>query len=862
MRITMVKQIHVLVLLACTLLTASACNKNASVSNLTTTPNPTDSNNSVTADTNNTCDSPSTTTLWKGERSVATTVAVRGAWSDMALIPNSTYPAIAYTDAGCSCLKFTYWDGTDWTTEVISAGSSTSYSFVRLAYLSSGVPIVVWSNSTTTLQMAIRSSASLSASATWTVTNLDTAGTAIRALELKVNPNDQVAILYARNTAGTSHLILCTSSCDSGTNYSSPSSSLGTVGTTPQSLGLGWCNSGSAYYPVIGLTGATNSGFAVCRQSSLSSCLTGIASWAGGALQNFTGSGANRATLQLAIDQTNTDAPIRAIVNNGSALAYYQSSFTGGGCATGTVAAISSGGTISGTAATSGNAYLSLQQTSDGNFHLMANESTTSVRYYNTTTASFTTWNAQGTVATATLAAAGSTRGGFAVDESLSQAYTTFARTAAANPFNGNLMFGWIENTTVASSAATAEFYETPLTTDGQIQSLTNQVPNISIAADSSGKPAVAFVDYSANSATAGILKYAIRNGSLSSDSWIMNNVPVVAQPQAVALAFDKNDKPWIAFFDQQTLRYRLTTNTAADGSGTWTSYYFPLRSAVTAATAPAHHSVALAMDLSSSTVTPVMLIGVANHGTVATTGIWSARLNPETGNWSNITQLKSTNAANSNSNLNADFDSSGKIVVTYYDRNANRIEYVHSTNGGVAWSTPTQVSSLTANGMGAKIKLNPSNSRPAITYFDRANNRVFYSSCTSAIASCSSVANWTYSIVENLSAGVSGLASTSDGLLNTGLTFTSTGVPYVIYPVGSGNSGALAINTNSSGSFPLSSTLVAGKNASTLSNSTISAINFGQAGWNVDSVRTVKGSVHSAYVGPGNWLYLTSCGN
>lgn len=833
----------------------AACETGSNATNLT------DTNTSTS--TENTCSAPKTSVVWRGERSMATTVALRGAWSDIGIFPGTTYPATVYTDAGCACLRYTFWNGTDWQTEIISAGSTTSFTNVRLAYLSTGIPIVVWSNSTTTLQLAIRDSAILSTEGSWSITNLDTAGTAIRAVELKVNPDDQVAIFYARNTAGSSHLILCTSDCSKGANYSSPSTTLGTVGANPQTMGLGWCSTGTSYYPVVAMNGAANSSFAICRQSTLSNCLSGIASWEGGAVQTLTGTGAGRATVQLAIDDSTADAPVRAIAHNGSGLAYYESAFAGGGCATGTIGAIASGGTISGTAANSGNAYIALQRVTGNNYHLVANETTTSVRYYNTTGGSFTSWNAAGTVATATLGAASATRGGLAVDASLSQAYTTFARTAAGTPFNGNLMFGLIENTSVASNAAAAEFYESPQTNDGQIQMTASQVPNLSLSATSAGVPGAVFVDYSANAATAGILHYGLRGGSTSSDSWNIRSVPIVGQPQAVSLVYDQNDKPWIGFYDQQSLRFRVATNTRTDGTGVWSTYSFPLRTAVTAATAPAYHSIAVAMDRSATTVTPVVIVGVANHATVATAGIWSARLNPITGDWSNVTQVDSTNLANSNSNLTADFDASGRIVIAYYDRSAsNRVEYAQSVNGGVAWSTPNAVTNLTASGMGAKVKINPATSRPAVSFYDRANNRVFLASCTTAIASCTSLASWSYSMVENLTAGVSGLAATSDGLLGTGLTFTSSGVAYVVYPIGAGNTGVLALNKNSTGSFPLSSTLVAAKNSNTLLNSAISAINFAQPGWNVDSVRTSTGSLHSLYVGPGNWLYGTSCGD
>lgn len=840
---------------AISLVALAGCDDGGSASG-TTPPNP-----NAAADTADMCASPVTSVVWRGERSTATTVALRGTWSDVKIIPGTTKPATAYTDLGCACLRYTFWDGAKWETEVITAASTTTFTFIRLAYLSGGIPVVVWSNGGKILQIAIRDTASVTEKGTWSVANLDTAGTVVRAVEVKVNPDDQVAILYARNTAGSSHLVLCESDCHLVANYSAPSSTLGTVGTNPHSLGLGWCSTGTSYRPVIALTGAAGSSFAICRQSSLSSCLSGISGWAGGAAFALSGTGANRATVQLAMDETTVDAPVRAIAQNGSGLAIYQSSFAGGGCAAGTPAAIAASGTIAGTAAASGSAFLELQRDANGNHHLLANESTTSVRYYNTTGGAFAAWNAAGTVATATLGAAGATRGGLAIDSSLGQGYASFARTAAASPFQGNLSFAWIEDTTLASNDANAEYYEAPQTTDGQLQLTASPVPNIATAATSAGVPAAAFVDYSANSATAGVLRYGIRVGA--NVPWQIRTVPVVAQPQAVSLAFDRDDRPWIGFYDLQTRRFRIVTNSRADGSGTWTTSVFPLQTPVTAATAPAYHGIAIAMDESAAAVTPVVIVGVANHATIANTGVWAAKLNPATAAWSALTQIESTNQANSVSNVTADFDAEGRIAVAYYDRSAeNRVEYAQSLDGGATWSVPTRVALSTGIGAGAQAKLNPATSRPAVSYYDKANNRVYLARCSTAPASCDSLANWTTSVVENLTAGVSGLAASQEGILSTSLTFTESGTATVVYSIGAGNSGSLAINDNRTGAFPPSTVLNAGANANLFANTAISALNFGQGGWNASSVRTARGSLHSLYVGPGNWLYATGCGD
>lgn len=821
-------------------------------------------NSESTQSAANTCTSPSTQMIYAGERSLTVTPSVRGLYSDLKLNPLNGYPATAYVDVGCTCLKYTFWDGAKWITEVVVAGNSTNYVYVRLDFLSSGRPLIVWSNTTTTLQIAIRSSVSLAVDGTWTYRALDSSGTAIRPVELSVNPSDQVAILYSRNTAGTTHLILCQSSCEQVLNYSAPSATLGTSGTNPAQYGLDWCSTGTSYYPVVAFSQGGQSVFAVCRQANMSNCLTNITSWSGGAVYNLTSSAGNRPATALIMDRTTADAPIRAAVNDGTTgIRMYQSSFAGGGCATGTLANIASGATLA-ASTTYGAGFIEIERDSSGVYHMAANNAAAGLRYYNSVGTTFLTMNVSGAFSGSTTAAAGAHRIGFAVDSANAQAYASFARTAIATPLtgNGNLMFSYVENTTLASNNANAQFYEFPLTVDGQIQTLTNQVPNIALDLTSQSLPAVALVDYSSPTTTTGVLKYGYRTGSSATDAWNFRTVPFVAQPQHVALAFDQNDKPWIAVFDQQTLRFLLITNSSMDGSGPWSVYYYPLRVAVTAATLPAFHSVSLVMDkTSASLVRPVMVVGVANHGTVATTGVWSAKLNPATADWSNINQIVSTNAANSVSNVSASAAGSN-IVVAYFNRGTNnRIEYSQSINAGSTYSTVTPVNGQTAVGQGLNIKINPLTTRPALSYFDKANNRVYLAECATALASCSSLASWSTSVVDNLSAGVSGLAAAADGLLGTGLTYTSTGAAYVVYPVGATSTGSLNLNQNTSGSFQsVSTALVSGKGTSTVNNPTVSAINFAQPGWNIRSERGSNGSLFSIYNGAGNWLYSTSC--
>ncbi len=757
-----------------------------------------------------------------------------------------------------------------------------TFQFVKIVYLTDGRPLVFWSNGATAIYMASRSTASVSTVGTWTVTAIDNvATTTARSVEATVSPANQVGVFYV-NAAGTSaRVILCNSNCETAANYTG----MGVVGNfitntasaSANSSDIKFCNvGGGVYHPYVVYPGTVNSIIARCQQASLTNCLT-PANWANTAITDGTNAtGANSTVAKLQIDP---DAPaafnVVARRITGNEIRSYQQA--AGNCAGGALT-FSTTPRLIATGASLGNNYGSLTRDSSNRWHLMLNDGTGAINYFNELTGNvLNAWNTVSLVQTGTtIGAAGATRGGMVVNSTNDQILLTYGRTAAGTPTQtlGNIVLaysncpvggvGCLASTLASPSSATdLTFGNTPLDVSGQVQLLTAQQPNaVSVAVSSLGRPAVAFIDNSIGSATTGRLKYRYRNGPLTSDAWSLSVIGTANSPHNVSMAFDHNNRPWIAYYDANPLRYFLVTNSQIDGSGVWVQYQFPVAAAV-AATLPAVNNVALAMSYTGgATAKPIMFISNSGAGTKI---VRSAIFDLATASWSANTLIDT--GANNFSKMVADFDKTGKIVVAYHDTTNTAIRYSQSTNGGTSWTAASAVITGTA-GMGLELKLNPVSGLPAIAYYERANNLVRYRSCTSAFASCNSLGNWVNlgtGIVES-AAGVSTLSAlATDGLLSSSLTFSSEGYPWIIYSGGATGNGNLNLSTTSSTStlFSGASTLIAGSNANISTPVVATPANFGVGGWNAQSVRSsATGSLHTAFIGPGNYLYMTSCGD
>ena len=817
------------------------------------------------------CSTPKTRVIDVGTKSNVTAVG-RGLWSDTKIIPGTQNPATAYYDGsatgGTASVKLSYWDGNQFNIENVAADRIVgvgSASWVKLGFLSSGRPIIVWTTGSTNVKAAMRSAA-LGSTGTWTTAIIDNvAGNATRTASLSISPNDDVAVAYFTNTttAGRVRFVYC-SACSNLSNFvtmTSGTDNIDNTGPVAGLLGIGtaWCNNGGSYNPAIvyhGNTAATVR-YAVCT-GTIASCRTS-AGWTTTSVV----AGAAPVLMDMQIDPTVNQSTVKILLKPAAATALTPYLSTAGCHAPASFTA----GTVVG-ATSSGTSWAKLLKDYSGLWHVIANDSTTSVVYMNSNTTNFqtTTWNAAGTIETVTLPASGSGAGGADIANSSGMIFSSYG--LAASPFNLNM--GVVNDFSYVSNNASAVYYTTLPDTSGAINmplSAGNQVRNVSISALTDGTPGVAYVDFSAGALTGGRLKYAQRNGVTADSLWIPYIIPNTINPMFPSLAYDHNGLPWISYYDSGNFRYYLVTNSAKDGSGIWSQYLVPIGNKTATATAPATDDTAIAMAYSGGIATPVVILlnGTAAGGT----GVRAVRFNTVTRQFSTVVTVDATPSYATR--LSADFDTNGNILIGYYDLATTTLKVNFSMNGGTTWKvTSAQLTSTGVGREGISVKFNPINSRPAVSYYNRSANQVYYSYCTTDLTSCGTAGNWTQVLAQSTSAvGVSGVSvTTNEQVLNTSLTFGSNGIPYITYMTGvspsglTSNGGPGLVVTDSSTGFTPTLPIPLATSYSITSALAPAALSFGQNGMNVSSIRNVLGHLISAHVGVNNWLYATSCGD
>jgi len=249
----------------------------------------------------------------------------------------------------------------------------------------------------------------------------------------------------------------------------------------------------------------------------------------------------------------------------------------------------------------------------------------------------------------------------------------------------------------------------------------------------------------------------------------------------------------------------------------------------------------------------------ISNSTAAGGQGIKAARLNPTTGVFGVVTTIDAVGASFSN-RLTADFDTSGNIVIAYFDLTTTTVKYNASTNGNNWIPVSPQISTPTVGREGLAIKLNPATQKPAVSYYDRANNKVYFSACSTSVSSCSSSGNWATPTQVEGTAGVSGLLTTGqEAILNTSLTYSASGVAYVAYMTGIGATTPSLLLSDSASAFATPVTLSSSPSANVTG---ASAFNFALTGMSVSATRNDLGQFFSAYVGPNNILFATSCGD
>lgn len=785
------------------------------------------------------------------DRGIKGTVAAvtRGAYADIKTIPGTDYSAVAYVDAGALSVKLNWDDGTDYNTEIVSGDGAAAW--VRLALLSDKTPIVLWVSGTS-LKAAIRSAPLTTTTATWTAGIIDT-GTAPRAVEVAVNPLDEIGVTFLTDTAtaGKAKFLWCAAPCTNPNSFKAMEGTAttavienNTIGAAQTATGIAWCKvSSSVYYPAVVYTSATNTAkYAVCRNSNLNNCLTST----GWTLQNVQATASSVAN-SVYIDQTVVgDVPKVLSRLAGGVTTYLMSASTS--CAA-VPAAFTAGSTLTASSNT-GTLWMKLLASPAGKFQLVANDSTTSVRYYTSQTTSFNgTWDTHGVIETTTLPAASS--GGADIDSVSGGIYVGYGQNVA----NYDVRLSRIADYTLASSSGSQTYSNTSPDQTGGIQLIgaSLQQMNISAAKTSAGKFGVAYVDFSVGAAANAKLKYAYRNAIDSSASWDVVQVPGTTNPQFPGLAFDNQNRPWISYFEANSNRFYLTRNSQSDGSGSWVTYAFPAIPAGAPVALPAANATQVAMVMVGSTYYPVMIVIDTNAGSK---GVKAARFNPNTTAWSAVTSIDGmTLGALGASNLSSAWSATAGAAITYRENNVTRARYA-STTDGLTWSGPYTVSSQNGSGAGADIALNPANSySPAISYYDRANNRVYVSTCSGTLTSCAS-GGWSSSIIDN-TAGVSGLASAQEQVLGAPIGYTPQGKIYVGYVRGQANDGSFKLWHNFSG-YTVPDSAMDGANGALVG---LTALNFGISGMNGRGLINSDTGMTFFHIGPGNWLYTTGCG-
>lgn len=787
-----------------------------------------------------------TTVVDQGLKGAVTNTA-RGIYSDIKSVPGYG-PAVAYTDPSAVSVKFSYWNGTDFITEVVSGDGAGIY--IQLAVLSTGRPFLFYSHGAN-LKAAMRT-APIGQTGTWEASVIDV-GTVVTGLSVSVSPTDQIGVhfLTAATTAGRPRFLYCPAGCSSLTQFQTMNTGVYIENTNTvanvRRTGTAWCNAGSGtYYPAVVYTGNTNQiRYAVCRRSNLSDCLS-AANWD---IQSVISN--SSVSTQLYLDSSVVgDVPKVVALKAGVGIKTYLMNGSTS-CASAPTTFAENTNTIGGT--NSGSVRLNVAKDSAGKFHIVANESTTSLRYYNSTSTGFTgTWNTAGVIETVTLG--NPSNGGMLIDEDTSTIYASYGQ--AAGYFD--LKLGRINDYTVASNSATFSYFYPDLSGNILLSAANSQWRNIAVAKQSNGTIGAAYVDYSVGAVTNAKMKYAIRQGSTSSSEWTNVQLPGTNNPQYPSLAYDPNNRPWITYFDTANNRFFLAKSSNSSGSGSWTEYELPYAPSGAPIALPAANDTSVVIQRGSGSSFYVVVVLIDNNAT--TRGVKAIRFNPSNLTWSSVATLDALSTSGA-AHLSAGIDSNGHLFTTYYDITATRAKYNYSTDG-LTWESSGVAYSGTARGMGLRTVLNPASQTPASTYYDRANNRLYLAYCTESVEDCYTAA-WTEVLIENNTLGISGVTAAQEQVLSAELQFTPDGIAALAYSRGAASTGELMLAHNySNGAAAATFTttpIYSGING-TLTGA--AAFNFGLAAWGQASVLNNANSLTILHLGPGAWLYSTSCGD
>ncbi|MBL7665737.1 MAG: hypothetical protein JNM93_11440 [Bacteriovoracaceae bacterium] len=789
------------------------------------------------------------------------TGARRGEFSDTKMNPLTNQPATAYFDLAALAIKYSYWNGSQFVHELV-AGYPATVNSISLTFLTNGRPVIAWTAAGTDVMIAGRSlstatvlgASSGGTQAKWRSTNLTYTGAVARTVEIAANPGNQVGGVFLTNTAATGRpvFLFCSSNCHLPANYSLMAAGVNIENTNivaaQVGVGFAWCGVDAdanltvdSYYPAVAYSGNTNAArYAVCDEANVATCLA-TGTWAVG---NVLAASSNLIN-KLYLDPTVVgDVPKVVALKAGVGIKTYEMGTTA--CTAAPAAFTESAQTIGGT--TSGNLFIDVMKDSTGKFHIVANETTTSVRYYNSIGTPFTgagTWNTAGTLNTSTVLAGS---GGADIDRTNNKIYSTHLFNIGAYQFN--MLMNVISDITVASSSGSLNSSNYYVNTQGHMSVPATATKNIAVDKTSENHVGVAYVDYSTTAIATGVMKYAYRNGTARTSAWSTMIVPGVTAPTMPSLRYDHLDRPWIGYFDQAAFRYTLVTNSEADGTGTWSSYLFPTAATATY-TLPATTQTAIAMYPVGSAMHPVLIVIDPSNSFVR-----AARFNSTTNIWTAPVTIEALAAATDGSNLVAREDEIGNIGVAYADRAAaGFVRYNSSTDGGVTWGTSITVSAAVAGmGNGLDLAINPVTQSPVLSYVDRTNNRLYVAECSGTVDTCDS-SGWS-PVIQDFYIGVSGYTgATNDQYISTSGIFQEDGTYDVLYGAGMLESGAVKRKT-----INVDDTVVSDTYLESAGGILSATFNFGVMGSNLEAV-LVNNQIVMVYLGDGNLISHYSCG-
>lgn len=804
----------------------------------------------------------STQILDYGQKGVLATVA-RGTSSDIKILPGSSWIGVAYTDPGALSLKFAYGKGSGFQTEVVSGDGNARD--VKLGFFTSGRPIIIWSQNTASgsfLKAAFRN-APVGEAGDWSAAVLETsslsalADSKYAAVELAISAQDDLLFSFVSNTkqGWRARFGSCLAPCKAPHEINLIAAIQDKPSLEQRSSGAAWIIPKSGIsYPAITYSLEHSTVLSTCTES-LENCFNthgDTQAW-----RHLEVSPAASVTSNLWMERSKKIEPLRIAMNSpqeGLQVAELEArcvddSFQGAPCAI-RKKTITSDPKI-------GNRWVKILRDDNSKFHLTANEGNKGISYFNSSKRDLTkAWNTPTELDSSGFS--DQSQGGAVFGEGKKTILISYGINAA--PYD--LRLGVLADPSAPSgtkpSLSSYSARAVDLTGGMQLSARNAQRKLISTHLSETGAMGVAYIDYSSGSARQGKLKFAYQDPA---SNWQSFSPPVSVSPQQPVLKFDSQNHPWIGYYDSGDNLFHLATRApleAHEETSPWSVFEFPFRPGPEAPL-PASNETALVFE--SSTGHPLPMLIVIDNSTVRAKTLRAAHLDPQTGNWSwtgaagKIKILSDRGATH----LSADVDLTGNIGVSYYDLDTHLLMFSSYNSKLDQWRAPRAISAV-YQGAGAHLRLHPETLEPMISFYDRVSGELLFGHCRASLEDCSTEAPWEITVVDSAS-GIEGIPRESESLLEASLDFDTQGSPLIFYPRGQATQGALMKARRispQSGSFELS-TVFEGQNTQ-LSGTPL--MHFALSGWNVAAAARPFFGFGAFFVGPGNWLYGTRCGD